>query len=596
MTSKPTCVVTMVVSLLCLALQSPAAEAKPNAWVTIRDDAFKAADGKPAAPIAGGVVFVNRVNGDVFLSAWNVGVWKSADQGQTFVRVDGGKISGNGSGPFLGNAVDSGFDGKKIAVFNMNNAPGPSGCSLDGGQTWTAFTSVERNWDFGAIEPGEGKTVLGARHEADGLHYSADLGRTWTQLAKSRFHPVVTGMGVFSPTELVLAYRYKIERSSDAGKTWSRVSDLGDCSGPMLTIKGVAYWFCRRGLVVSADKGKTWAVQGVPPPARPIDGYPPCPGKDEQHFVVPTVDGFCETTDGGKSWKFIAPLPEGVHLGDWQESLAFDPLNNLLYVTNKGKAPVQYALGSGAVFQPAPKPAPAPIAAKAPEGAAALDEEFAQLQKSAGNGPVVRVKRLEKAQDFTGKIDDMFERNATPLTFRFTDGANGQPVNKTTAWLVSDQDNLYIAIRAETPDPQKVLTKITERDDDLWNDESIEFCLDPTNTRTQAYFHIIVNSAGVTYDESDSKDLTWNPRLTVKCGKEPGKAWIVEMKIPFADLGIKPDQLNRIWTFNMNRTAYDSTDPSKYEDTAWSPTHAKSSNVPQRFGYLLLEAGNLLNQ
>jgi photosystem II stability/assembly factor-like uncharacterized protein len=85
-----------------------------------------------------------------------------------------------------------------------------------------------------------------------------------------------------------------------------------------------------KGLVVSKDQGKTWAIQGVPPSSPPLNSFPPCLGKDENHFVVATKEGLAETRDGGQSWKPVTPLPGDYEAGN--ASLAFDPVHDVFYI------------------------------------------------------------------------------------------------------------------------------------------------------------------------------------------------------------------------------------------------------------------------
>ena len=293
-------------------------------WVILWQDVYK---DKPAGFDPEKIItipFVDRTTGEAFLTMWDHGVWKSTDQGKTFARIDGGKISGQGCGP-ISHSVQMSPEGKQIALFNMNNGPGPSGYSLDGGKTWESFESVGRNWDFGAMD-WDSKAVLAARHEDDGLHLSLDAGKTWTRLARSRTNPFITGVGVVGKA-LLLATDKTIERSTDDGKTWGKVSDLGGM-GPALRWKDKIWWLSegKRCVIFSTDQGKTWAVQGEPLPAPAISV--PQFGKDENHVVVVGKAGFYETTDGCRTWRLAVPVPADFTL----RSAAFDPLHDVFYM------------------------------------------------------------------------------------------------------------------------------------------------------------------------------------------------------------------------------------------------------------------------
>jgi hypothetical protein len=200
----------------------------------------------------------------------------------------------------------------------------------------------------------------------------------------------------------------------------------------------------------------------------------------------------------------------------------------------------------------------------------------------------VRVKAVKEAPKIDGEIDALYAQSATPLSFSFLDGTKGMPKEQTTCYALSDEENLYLAFRCEKADPDRVVCRKTKHDDDVWQDECIELFIDPKNTREKKYFHIIINSAGVTQD-AHVNDTSWDPELTVKCGKEKGKAWIAEVKIPFKALGSKDEKIGHVWSINFNRSARSSDNPQACEDTAWSPTYGDSSHVPEMFGYMWLD-------
>ncbi|MCY3023508.1 MAG: PQQ-binding-like beta-propeller repeat protein [Planctomycetota bacterium] len=203
--------------------------------------------------------------------------------------------------------------------------------------------------------------------------------------------------------------------------------------------------------------------------------------------------------------------------------------------------------------------------------------------------PIVRVRTVDTPPKVDGEIDDLYRDNAVPLNFSFLDGGKGKPKEATTCYILSDAENLYLAFRCEKADPDKVICTKTRRDDDVWQDECVEFFIDPQNTREKKYFHIIVNPAGIT-QEARVSDTSWNPELTVKCGKEKGKAWIAEVKIPFKELELKGGKPSHVWSLNLNRSARNPTDAQAVEDTAWSRTYSNSSHVPEMFGYMWLDA------
>ncbi len=203
--------------------------------------------------------------------------------------------------------------------------------------------------------------------------------------------------------------------------------------------------------------------------------------------------------------------------------------------------------------------------------------------------PTVQAKSIESAPQIDGVIEKAYAQLSAPLAFSFLNNNAGTPREATTAWALSDSNNLYLAFRCAKADPEKVLCKKTERDGNVWEDECIEIFLNPTNSRSAPYYHIIINAAGVT-EEIYGKDKSWNPNLTVAAGKEAGKAWTMEIKIPFKELSKHKGSPGQVWSMNLNRSARNPNNKNQVEDTAWSPTHDKSSHVPEMFGYLWVDA------
>ena len=178
----------------------------------------------------------------------------------------------------------------------------------------------------------------------------------------------------------------------------------------------------------------------------------------------------------------------------------------------------------------------------------------------------------------------------------FLDGSPGKPKESTTAWLLSHGDSLYLAVRAEKESLKHLVAKHTERDSDVWQDEALELFIDPWSSRHDRYFHVAINAKGTLRDARERDDLTWNAAWEVATGRDGERAWILEARIPYASLGLAQGQLNKIWSFNLTRSTRNPKKPGTNEDSAWSPTGTDSSHVPEMYGKLWLDVGNVENR
>jgi photosystem II stability/assembly factor-like uncharacterized protein len=67
------------------------------------------------------------------------------------------------------------------------------------------------------------------------VHFSPDFGKTWTQLEQLK-RGSLTGLGIFSPMELIVGDWKGIQRSDDGGKTWAQVAPYR-CTGTVQVFK-----------------------------------------------------------------------------------------------------------------------------------------------------------------------------------------------------------------------------------------------------------------------------------------------------------------------------------------------------------------------
>lgn len=324
--------------LLSLTASAFAADAPPaGQWVNISDGVLEkiTADGqKPAWPGATAGVVCDPASGDVYVVVAGLGLWKSSDRGATFSRVDGGAVGGRCETSYSINIDPA---GGRIACFMLD---GKCAITADAGQTWQPMKDLGRNWDYAAVDWSTDKVlhIFGTRHEVGGEAYlSNDGGKSWTMLFKEKEFDKTGGVGIFDDKTLVRTWAGKgIERSTDAGKTWAKVSDLQPTGRVVQVNKGVAYWIAADGLLISKDKGATWAKVGDACPGTIGPMFNP---KDENHLSVAGAKGIFESTDGGKTWQQVAPLPEkfDVPRPGWFTNVAWDPGRGIYYASRMGK-------------------------------------------------------------------------------------------------------------------------------------------------------------------------------------------------------------------------------------------------------------------
>ncbi len=150
-----------------------------------------------------------------------------------------------------------------------------------------------------------------------------------------------------------------------------------------------------------------------------------------------------------------------------------------------------------------------------------------------------------------------------------SDPLDGEPATeKTTVWIAFDQENLYVAARLYDRSPQKIVSRLGRRDDEVDSDWFI-FAVDPYYDRRSG-FQFAVNPAGSIMDSTlfndEGIDLTWDG-VWESAARIDDKGWIVEMRIPYNQLRFKPKDAYT-WGVNFFRTIQRKNEKDMY---AWKP-------------------------
>jgi hypothetical protein len=290
-------------------------------------------------------VVVNRTNGEVTVKVVGQGLWRSVDQGQNWRRIDDKTISGRDETGWA-TITDPESPGR-MASFSLD---GSAGWTADGAR-WQKFASLGRNWDFGSVDwsvivP---KTIIAAKHEtspAGEVYVSQDGGAAWRKLdillGDSRGKAFM--VGALGGDTVIYSKGEGIHRSTDAGRTWTKVSPLYPQTRISVSFRGVHYLGGTNGLIVSRDQGATWREHGAP-----VNIWlGPFFGRDEKEMLVVGKDGAFVSRDAGVTWKLAAALkskgPGFLFTPNWFGCYAWDPMNNLLYASSMGNPVFKLAL------------------------------------------------------------------------------------------------------------------------------------------------------------------------------------------------------------------------------------------------------------
>ncbi len=376
-----------VLSVVCLMfILTLSANAQDDGWTKISDSLFESIedydDSIPGARGIGGVE-VDRHTGDLLVGLngppW--GVWRSNDVGETWTRIDDGNVAG---GWIRAASIQIDQDEPGRMAFFRVSPPAPvssngrgytasSAMTLDNGKTWIPFSDSEKNyfglsgWTHGMPDwsAGAPTLVLAQNRVRPKINYSNDAGEKFTPIpiiksgvidfnwnleyVKSRedrdwqdyVKNTATGYGI-SDGIILVGHRQGIELSADKGQTKERVSDFVPYCATFVRFDGKLYWGTNKGVIVSEDNGATWKLMGKET-ATVRQG--PFIGKDADHMVIVTDDGFFKTDNGGEEWKKIADLfrdPVGWRNDDGEAWLrcdyAWDHTRNLLFAAGMAGA------------------------------------------------------------------------------------------------------------------------------------------------------------------------------------------------------------------------------------------------------------------
>ena len=155
---------------------------------------------------------------------------------------------------------------------------------------------------------------------------------------------------------------------------------------------------------------------------------------------------------------------------------------------------------------------------------------------AAAAGTRLEATRLTSVPVIDGRLDDVAWSSA-PLPIGEWKSYNplyGDTVpQKTSVWVTYDDEAIFFAFRCEDPEPAKIKTSITRRDN-IWSDDWVGLSLDALGTGQTSY-HLMVNPSGIQLDmintlaghEDTSPDWIWE-----SAGRVDEHGYTVEIRLP----------------------------------------------------------------
>jgi Domain of unknown function (DUF5916) len=178
-----------------------------------------------------------------------------------------------------------------------------------------------------------------------------------------------------------------------------------------------------------------------------------------------------------------------------------------------------------------------------PAPAAAQGQSSTPTVEAAAARPSVRSQRLQHQPTIDGLLDDAAWNGAAVELGEFLsyNPLHGDRVPQTTkVWIGHDTDYLYFAFQCDDPDPSRIKTSITRRDN-IWADDWVGLSLDALGTGQFAY-HLMVNPSGVQLDmlnsaaggEDQSPDYVWD-----SAGRRNDRGYAAEIRLPLQSIRFK---------------------------------------------------------
>ena len=178
------------------------------------------------------------------------------------------------------------------------------------------------------------------------------------------------------------------------------------------------------------------------------------------------------------------------------------------------------------------------------------------VSRTAPDKVTVRAIRIDTPLKIDGRLDEAIYSAAEPISgFLQQEPREGEPATeRTDAWILFDDDNLYICARNWDSHPEREVANELRRDNgNILGNENFTFVIDTFHDGRNGYL-FQTNPLGGLRDmvvTDDQQNSSWNGIWDVKTGRfEHG--WTLEVAIPFKTLRYRGSG-PQTWGINLRR-------------------------------------------
>lgn len=185
-----------------------------------------------------------------------------------------------------------------------------------------------------------------------------------------------------------------------------------------------------------------------------------------------------------------------------------------------------------------------------------------------------------------GRLDDAAWKGV-PFTgglVSLADARTPEPAAQQTRFKIArTADAFVLAAECLEPAMAQLVAVETARDGKSWQDDCIEFMLDPTG-RGGGHFQFVVNPHAAIFDAFRDQggkvpDVVWNSRMQAAARREADR-WTLEMAIPLADLRLTGDSTAGDWKFNLARRRCAAGEPAYFALVRSKALHVTAEYAP----------------